>query len=673
MNARSLLTLALWAIIAWLVFKSCSPKSTPSQEIGLDFHSEDFTDHLAEEELFVLENDLVWTRWSSVGAGCLEVRLKQYTPDLIEGREATEDDWLYLFRAQRGMPPQEGRAGRPENYRKRLGLRMFEAEEVLGSSLDASVWQVESRPEVGELTFSFTTANGVKVTKRVSLPPQAYHFDLDVSVQNSSPDLAGKDLALRLGTGGGIVKEADSFYPNPYAAAGMLEYGQVEEFEKYFPKGSLPSNGRRDMAARWKGDVAYVVEGSKYFLSAIRPTDRLSFNGAVVEVLYDDGAREADILSGLLPEQREKYQAVGRAQQVQHDGQAATLEDVATATGLNVQEVTDISRDLNQRISAVSLQEGPWFQSSYWQRTSVAGDFSLHLGRPGEAPDQASFQWYVGPKDNAILAQHGTLGTVQEFADYGSSFFYRMFFTTYIAPGIMALLGFFHSLVGNWGVAIILLTILVRGSLMPLNRRSQLKMAEYQVKMQKVKPLLDKINKKYAKDAQAKQQATMKLYKQHKVTPPLGGCLPIFLQMPIFIGLFAALRSSTDLRQQPFVSWMKDLSRPDALVNFGGPVADFFPLSAVTSFNLLPIIMVVLWVAHQKSMPKPADPNQAQMQKMMTFMPILFGVMLYNYAAGLSLYMITSSAIGIFEAKVIKKRWPVPTAGRPDDGADKAS
>jgi YidC/Oxa1 family membrane protein insertase len=667
MNARSLLTLTLWAVIAWLVFKSCSPKSTAPQEVRLDYQSEDFTDHSAEAEEFVLENDLIWTRWSSVGAGCLEVRLKQYTPNLVEGREVSEDDWLYLFRAQRGMPPQEGVAGRPVNYRQRLGLRMFEAEARLGTSLDASVWQVESRPEAGELTFRIQTENGVNLTKRIVLPAQAYHFEIDVLAGNTSSEMVGKDLALRLGTGGGIVKEADSFYPNPYVAAGLLEYGQVEEFEKFFPKGSLPSNGRRDMAARWKGDVAYVVEGSKYFLSAIRPLDRLAFDGAVVEVLYDDGAREADILLGLEPDLREKYLAVGRAQQVQLDGKPASLEEIVRATGLDAAEVSIIADDLRRRISAVSLSEGAWFQSSYWQRASVAGDFSLHLGREGEPPDQAKFEWYVGPKDHSMLEQHGTLGTIQEFADYGSSFFYRMFFTTYIAPGIMALLGFFHSVVGNWGVAIILLTILVRGSLMPLNRRSQLKMAEYQIKMQKVKPLLDKINKKYAKDPQAKQQATMKLYKQHKVTPPLGGCLPIFLQMPIFIGLFAALRSSTELRQQPFVAWMKDLSRPDALIDFHGPIADFFPLSAVTTFNLLPIIMVVLWVAHQKSMPKPADPNQAQMQKMMTFMPILFGVMLYNYAAGLSLYMITSSAIGIFEAKVIKKRWPVAVPGRPSE------
>ena len=94
----------------------------------------------------------------------------------------------------------------------------------------------------------------------------------------------------------------------------------------------------------------------------------------------------------------------------------------------------------------------------------------------------------------------------------------------------------------------------------------------------------------------------------------------------------------------------------------GGPIANLPLISSVTTLNILPLFMVVLWVWHQRSMPKPTDPQQAQMQKMMTFMPILFGVMLYNYAAGLSLYMITSSALGIFEQKVIKKKWPVPGA-----------
>ncbi len=665
MNFRTLLTLGLWAIIAWLLFRACSPKQETPEEVNTDYRPEIFTEAGDEARTVVLENDLVWSLWSTEGAGCLEIKLKKFTPTKVTDHEPDENDWLVLFRAQRGMPKAEGAADSPLYYRKRLGLRMVEAERQLGTSLDAAVWELEQvKPDT--LQFRLQTENGVSLLKQVKLPTSRYHFDVEVFAKAETDQMTGKDLSLRLGTGGGIVREPDTFYPNPYVAVGQMQSGVVDDFEQYFPKGDLPGNLRRDAAARWRGQLAYVVEGSKYFLSALRPLDG-AFVGAVAETLYDDRARVADILSGLDDEDKDRYLLVASNERslTSELGRAPENEEIAAATGLTAADVVTIRLDLKNRTNGVTLKNGVWYRGPYWKRSSIAGDFNLHISRPADPAAQASFQWYVGPKDNSILSDYGNLKSISAYADYGSSFFYKMFLTSWIAPTIMALLNIFHSIAGNWGIAIILLTMLVRGALMPLNRRSQLKMAEYQVKMQKVKPLLEKINKKYGKDPKKKQEETMKLYKQHSVTPPLGGCLPILLQMPIFIGLFAALRSATDLRQQPFFGWIEDLSRPDALIDLGGPVASFFPLSAVTSFNLLPVIMVVLWVAHQKSMPKPADPNAAQMQKIMTFMPILFGIMLYNYAAGLSIYMITSSLIGIFEAKVIKKKWPV--GGEPSE------
>jgi YidC/Oxa1 family membrane protein insertase len=659
MNLRTLLTLGLWAIIAWLLFRACSPKQDTPEEVNTDYRPEIFSVADEEARTVVLENDLVWSLWSTEGAGCLEIKLKNFTPSKVTDHEPDETDWLVMFRAQRGMPKAEGAPDSPLYYRKRLGLRMVEAERQLGTSLDAAVWELE-QVKADTLQFRLQTENGVSLLKQVTLPTTRYHFDVKVSAQAETEQMTGKDLLLRLGTGGGIVREPDTFYPNPYVAVGQMQSGVVDDFEQFFPKGSLPGNQRRDAAARWHGQLAYVVEGSKYFLSALRPLDT-PFVGAVAETLYDDSVRVDDILSGLDEETKNRYHMVGRnvANLQSELGREPELSELVSATGLDIDELRTVLVDRVARENFVTLRDGAWFNGPYWKRSSISGDFNLHISRPADPAAQARFQWYVGPKDTSILADYGDLKTIPKYADYGSSFFYKMFLTTWIAPTIMALLNIFHSIAGNWGVAIILLTVLVRGSLMPLNRRSQLKMAEYQVKMQKVKPLIEKINKKHGKDPKKKQEETMKLYKQHSVTPPLGGCLPILLQMPIFIGLFAALRSATDLRQQPFFGWIEDLSRPDALIELGGPVASFFPLSAVTSFNLLPVIMVVLWVAHQKSMPKPADPNAAQMQKIMTFMPILFGVMLYNYAAGLSLYMITSSLIGIFEAKVIKKKWPV--------------
>lgn len=665
MNFRSLLTLALWAVIAWLLLRACSPKQEDMGEVNTEALAEDFSDAGDAAQEVILENDLIWSRWTTEGAGCLEIKLKDFTPTKVTDHAPGMNDWLVMFRAPRAMPPAADAPPSPLYYRERLGLRMFEAENLLGTSLDAANWTLE-QPNAGMLQFKVETEAGVSLMKQVRLPEGAYHFDVDVYAEATEDTLTGRDLTLRLGTGGGIVREPDTFYPNPYVAVGVLQSGVVDDFKQYFPKGDLPRNLRRDAAARWRAELGFVVEGSKYFLSALRPLDG-PFEGAVAEAIYDDGAREADILSELSEEQRDRYRAVGRAEMelATELGRNPEHAEVAERLGLAETEVRSVRADLAARANAVTLRNGRWYQGPYWKRASIAGDFSMHISRPGDPAQQASFQWYVGPKDQSILKDYGMLSEIQPAADYGSSFFYKMFLTGWVAPGLMALLNFFHSLVGNWGFAIILLTCLVRGMLMPLNRRSQLKMAEYQQKMQKVKPLLDKINKKFKDDPRKRQEETMKLYKQHSVAPPLGGCLPILLQMPIFIGLFAALRSATDLRQQPFMGWIEDLSRPDALVDFGAPIAGIFPLSAVTTFNLLPIIMVVLWIAHQKSMPKPADPNAAQMQKIMTFMPILFGIMLYNYAAGLSLYMITSSLIGIFEAKVIKKRWPV--GGEPND------
>ena len=144
--------------------------------------------------------------------------------------------------------------------------------------------------------------------------------------------------------------------------------------------------------------------------------------------------------------------------------------------------------------------------------------------------------------------------------------------------------------------------------------------------------------------------------------PPLGGCLPMFLQIPVFIGLFAALRSSFDLRQADFAFWIEDLAVPDQLLRIGLHL----PLiGAIEYLNVLPILMVVLWIWQQKGMPMPADEQAARMQKMMLWMPVIMGFFLYHYAAGLSLYMITQSALGIIEQKVIKKLWPLDDVERP--------
>ena len=257
---------------------------------------------------------------------------------------------------------------------------------------------------------------------------------------------------------------------------------------------------------------------------------------------------------------------------------------------------------------------------------------------------------YAGPKSREALAGDDAVHEVLLEEDLG--------FFNNIARALLAVLGFFHGLTGNWGVAIILLTLCVRLLVFPINRRSQTAMARHSSKMKRLQPKIDELKKKYADDPAKQRQAQAELMQKEGAFPPIGGCLPLFLQFPIFIGLFQALRVSFDLRHAPFVSWIKDLSHPDQLLEIN--LATGLPfIGTVQYLNILPPLMVVLWIAQQATMPKPADEQAAKMQRMMMFMPAVFGVFLYNYAAGLSLYMITGSLLGIIEQHVIKRVWPL--------------
>lgn len=286
------------------------------------------------------------------------------------------------------------------------------------------------------------------------------------------------------------------------------------------------------------------------------------------------------------------------------------------------------------------------FESQRWITTDVI----LQLAVPPQGESRSwSYEVYLGPKDHEALTAANP--AFDELVRYDLGFFAS------VASVLLSILRFFEGLVGNWGVAIILLTLTVRACLFPINRRSQTAMARYQKKMKRVQPKIDELKKRYEKDPQKLRQEQAKLMQEEGAFPPLGGCLPMFLQLPVFIGLFAALRTNFDLRQQPFALWIQDLSAPDRLLPLGWTV----PLVGweISHFNLLPLLMIGLWIGQQRMMPTPTDEQAARMQKMMMWMPILFGVMLYNYAAGLSLYMITGSCFAMIEMGFIKKKWPI--------------
>ncbi len=190
------------------------------------------------------------------------------------------------------------------------------------------------------------------------------------------------------------------------------------------------------------------------------------------------------------------------------------------------------------------------------------------------------------------------------------------------------------------------MTLVVRGLLFPVSYRTQLGMQRYSRRLQKIKPELDKITEKYKSNAQKLNQERMRVMREHNVGLPLG-CLTLFLQIPIWIALFAALRVEFSIRQQQFL-WAADLTMPDHL--FALPMFPHW-------FNLLPILMLVLWVWQQKTAPTPAsnDPQVQAQMKMMRIMPYMFFVFLYGYASALAVYMCVSSAWGIAEAKLVRR------------------
>lgn len=291
----------------------------------------------------------------------------------------------------------------------------------------------------------------------------------------------------------------------------------------------------------------------------------------------------------------------------------------------------------------------PWRQ--------IVTDVQLELALPAKGQKQSwNYRVYAGPKDRDLIVAADPAAAVLVEHDLG-------FFTT-IAFALLSVLEFFHKLVGNWGVAIILLTLAVKLILFPIQRRSQTAMAQYQTKMKRLQPRIEELKERYKNDRAKLNQEQAKLMQQEGAFPPLGGCLPMFLQIPVFFGLFSALRVAFELRQADFL-WIPDLSLPDHTIHLGW---DFIvPIVGwdMNYFNILPPLMIVMWIWQQKGMPVPADENAARMQKMMMWMPVIMGVFLYNYAAGLSLYMITQSGIGVIEQKVIRKYWPLDEKEQP--------
>ena len=240
-------------------------------------------------------------------------------------------------------------------------------------------------------------------------------------------------------------------------------------------------------------------------------------------------------------------------------------------------------------------------------------------------PESGSFLLYAGPKDQQKLKATGF--DLHRTIDLG--------FFTFLADPLLQLLRFFHSLLDNYGLAIILLTLVIKLVLYPLTAASFKSMQ----KMQEVQPEVEKLRAKY-KDATELNHAMMELYKNKGVNP-LGGCLPMFAQIPVFLGLYNALLQSIELRHQPFAFWITDLSSPEKLILFGIPIP------------LMIVIMGATMIWQQWTTPSSMDPQQ---KKIMMMMPVIFTGMfiIFPMPAGLVLYWLINNITSITQQIYLK-------------------
>ncbi|HEX4129125.1 MAG TPA: YidC/Oxa1 family insertase periplasmic-domain containing protein [Pirellulales bacterium] len=337
-------------------------------------------------------------------------------------------------------------------------------------------------------------------------------------------------------------------------------------------------------------------------------------------------------------------------------------------------------RDLKENWFAdtIPVRVGPVSEDKYKKNQTdvtcrlVSQPFSI---KP-DAPLRHEFLLFAGPKRPSLLEQYDLTGLV----NYG--------WFGFVAEPMLAILHFFYGIIPNYGVAIVLLTVLVRSCMFPISRRQ----AVNAQKMQELQPEIKRITEKYKNNMEARSKAQQELFRKHNYNP-LSGCLPMFLQLPIFIGLYRSLSVDVELRLAPLISesvrWCSNLGAPDMLWYWEPYLPAYFaaPSGWLGPYlNVLPLVTIGLFIWQQKMfMPPPADEQAAMQAKMMQYMMVFMGVMFFKVASGLCMYFIASSLWGIAERKLLPKTKPAvgdekktidvasrPVATSPTNGAGRA-
>ena len=251
-----------------------------------------------------------------------------------------------------------------------------------------------------------------------------------------------------------------------------------------------------------------------------------------------------------------------------------------------------------------------------------------------------TFNIYIGPVDYDILKEYGD--NFEAIVNFGSIFGITFLVRPIAEYVLLPLFTFLHSFIPNYGFVIIVFSIIIKVVLYPLTKQSMQSMK----KMQMLQPKITEIKEKYKDDAQKTNKETMKLYSTYGVNPA-GGCLPLLLQMPIFIALWGLFRVAIELRQKPFIFWITDLSRPDIIYHMSFKL----PIFGIDQLSGLALLMGVTTFFQQKMSMK--DPKQ---QALVYVMPIMLTILFMSFPSGLNLYYFMFNVLSIAQQYYINHK-----------------
>ena len=350
------------------------------------------------------------------------------------------------------------------------------------------------------------------------------------------------------------------------------------------------------------------------------------------------------------------YQEGSASSKVVHEGMLGVLDS-------SLKEVSTGKLDKGEKKEFTTRGGWAGFGERYWFTAFIFGqsdDAKVHFGKTDDATYQADFtqspitiqngavgssnlKFYAGAKEIKLLDDYTKNLNIDKFdlaVDFGWYYF--------LTKPFFYILDFLYHIIGNMGWAILLFAALLRLAMFPVANKSYESMS----KMKKVQPKIQAIQQTYPNDKMRQQQAMMELYCKEKINPT-SGCLPMLIQIPVFFSLYKVLNIAIEIRQAPFVGWIKDLSAPDPLTL---SAMSGLPIPSMIDLGVWPILMGLTMYLQQKLSPSPANKDQA---RMMLLLPVIFTFMLGHFASGLVIYWTLSNILSIIQQKAIMRKYGV--------------